>query len=510
MADSRTHRAKLNIISSLGCQFITLICGLIVPRMLIGAFGSEMYGATTSIAQFLGYITLLEGGIGGVARAALYKPLAENDIQKISQVVSEIKRFFRKIAYIFIAYVIVLACSFKYISKMYDMGWWFTFGLVIVISLSTFAQYFIGASYSALLQASQKTYITSVISTLTTILNTILIVLLISLNCNLLLVKFVSALVFILKPIFMWLYVRKTVGLERIIITNSKVLRDKWTGMGQHIAYYLHSHTDVVVLTIFTNLTWVAIYSVYSMVVKHIENLVSSFTSGMEALFGDMIAKNEKKELSKTFNFYETFISLLSTVLLSITAVMIIPFVKIYTSGITDANYSQPLLAFLLVVISLLFCLRKPYYSMIIAAGHFKETKMAAYGEAIINISLSIFLVHFYGIIGVTVATVIATLFRFIYYVFYLKKYILKRKLQKFFKRLIVNFGGFFGVFGIGNLILKWIHIDNYLEWFIGAIVISVLAISFIGGLNLVFYKREFVLILSRIKFKLKTRRLKQ
>lgn len=66
----------------------------IVPRLMIGTFGSEAYGATSSITQFLAYITLLEAGIGGVARSALYKPLADNDDYMISAVVCEIKRFF--------------------------------------------------------------------------------------------------------------------------------------------------------------------------------------------------------------------------------------------------------------------------------------------------------------------------------------------------------------------------------------------------------------------------------
>ena len=62
MADNRQTRAKKNIAVSLAGQIVTLICGLIVPGAMIRAFGSEAYGATASITQFLAYITLLEGG----------------------------------------------------------------------------------------------------------------------------------------------------------------------------------------------------------------------------------------------------------------------------------------------------------------------------------------------------------------------------------------------------------------------------------------------------------------
>lgn len=94
---NRESKARLNIYISLLGQAVVLVCGLIVPRFFLEAFGSEAYGAIASISQFLSYITLLEGGIGGVARASLYKPLAEKNYVTVSKVICEIKRFFKAI-----------------------------------------------------------------------------------------------------------------------------------------------------------------------------------------------------------------------------------------------------------------------------------------------------------------------------------------------------------------------------------------------------------------------------
>ena len=156
LTDTREKRAKFNIMCSLIGQLVTLLCGLIIPQLMIKRFGSEAYGATTSISQFMAYISLLEGGIGGVARAALYKPLADNNIHVISEILAEIKNFFRIVAYIFIIYVIILSCTFKTISHIECMDWFSTFLLVIVISLSTFAQYFVGISYSVLFKLHKE------------------------------------------------------------------------------------------------------------------------------------------------------------------------------------------------------------------------------------------------------------------------------------------------------------------------------------------------------------------
>lgn len=56
----RSRKALKNILSSLFLQFITMICGLILPRAIIGKYGSNVNGLITSITQFLTYITLLE------------------------------------------------------------------------------------------------------------------------------------------------------------------------------------------------------------------------------------------------------------------------------------------------------------------------------------------------------------------------------------------------------------------------------------------------------------------
>ena len=500
----REKKAKLNISLSLLSQMITLLCGLVIPGLMISSFGSEAYGATTSITQFLAYITLLEGGIGGVARAALYKPLAEKNDYAISAVIYEIRKFFRIIALIFIIYVAILAISYKSISNIQCLDWISTAALVIVISISTFAQYFIGISYSVLLQADQKTYITQAVSLVTTVLNTVIIVLLVKMQCGLIMVKFVSSVVFTFRPIFMWIYVKKRYDLMEIKEHRDNYLKQKWDALTQHIAFFLHSNTDVVVLTVLSNLSLVAVYSVYNMVISNMQNLVTSFSAGIEALFGELYARKEYKELNKIFNYYETMLSAVSLFCYSVTAVMIVPFVNVYTKGINDADYIVPVFSFLLVISSLLFCLRFPYHSMIIAAGKFKETRWAAFGEALINITLSVILVKKYGLTGVAVGTVTAVLFRFIYYVYYLGKNVLHRRYLLFIKRIITDIVIFLTVCLAGSFICDQIEINNFVGWIYVAALICLVSGFVVTVYTLLIYRDDSQRIIRLLLFKLK------
>ena len=498
MKQTRQYRAKLNIVVSLLTQAVAVLCGFVLPRTLINAFGSEAYGATASIAQFLAYITLLEGGIGGVARAALYKPLADNNAERISGIVAELRRFFRILAWVFAVYVLILACTYTYLAKITVFDWTTTFLLVLIIAISTFAQHYIGITASVLLQAAQRNYITNLVSSAATVLNVAISVVMVHSGYNLLAVKLASSIIFILRPVVLWMYVNRKFRLTATAERDKAALSQKWSGLGQHLAFFLHNNTDIMVLTLFADLKLVAVYSVYNMIISHIVNFASSFTSGMEAVFGDMLAKQEHKELNKSFSQYETMVSAVAVVLLTSTAILIMPFIKLYTAGITDAQYNVPMFAYLMVVASLLQCLRMPYHSVVIAAGHFRQTQAAAYGEALLNIALSVLLVSRYGLIGVALGTVIATGLRFLYYVWYLEKNVLLRRIAVFVKRFAVNTVLFAALLLLGTSIIGKCRIESYFDWFIAGAV-TVLSCTLLTALgNALCYKNDVLAVVRR------------
>ena len=481
--EARERRAKSNIIVSVLGRFVTAICGLVVSKLLIQTYGSEAYGATDSIAKFLAYIFILDGGVSGVARAALYKPLAMNDERKISELMYKMQRFFRVLAIIFAVYVLVIACTFKHFSHLECMDWLATFMLVIVISISTFIEY-LAFSYIILVNAAQKTYIDQTITIVTTFINAVLVAVLVSCGSGLVLVKFITGLVIAARPVIMWLYAKRHYNLTRPSgdsrgepSAEPDLLDQKWVGLAQHIAYVLHKNADVVVLTFFGDLKLVAVYAVYFMVISGIETLTLSFSSGMEALFGELLAKKEYDTLDKTFSRYESLISVVAGVLFSVTAVMIVPFVGIYTKEITDVNYIYPAFALLLTLASYLFCIRMPYHALVTASGSFRQTQIASYGEAALNIILSVVLVIKFGLIGVAIGTVAAVCFRFLYYVIFLSREVAPRKVSLFIIRMACNALSAIIVLAAGNLILSVFTVTGYITWGVCAGAVTLTAV---------------------------------
>ncbi|MBQ2848038.1 MAG: hypothetical protein IJE74_07260 [Clostridia bacterium] len=494
--DKRMQRAKVNAVSTLAHQLVTTVCGLIVPWIMIDTFGSAVYGATTSIAQFLSYISLLEGGIGRVARGAFYKPLADGDNENISRIYLATKRFFVIVGIFFMAYALILSFTYYDIADITEFTREYIFALVIAISIGRFAEYMGGISNITLFNADQKQYVVNSVYIITNIINTFSIVVLAGSGIDILWVKLCSSFVFVLRPIIYTLYQKKHYNIKKTV--ERAVLKNKYTGIAQHIAYVVQNNTDIIMLTVFADLKLIAVYSVYHLVCFSIRNITASFTGGMEAAFGEMIAKGEDEALCSTYEKYKCMLTFLTVTLFGATAILIVPFVKIYTSGVTDTEYSQPVFAMLMILGEAINCLILPCFNMTIAANKLKESQMGAYGEAAVNLIISFILVLWNPLVGVAIGTLVSSLFKSIFYIVYSGKNILKinvkRMLLNLFLCLLVL--TVIGVFGI--LIIMTIPITNYLSWILCGFVAVALTGVVAALLSAIMYQKNIFTIIVK------------
>lgn len=486
----RSKKAIINITMTLLLQIVAIIYGFIIPKVIITSFGSEVNGLVSSITQFLAYITLLESGIGPVIKASLYKPIANKDKKEIANVLKASEKFFRTISYIFIVYLIILAFIYPLIIST-EFSYIYTLSLIIIISISTFAEYYFGMTYKLYLQAEQKAYVISIIQIITYIISIVIIVILAKLHCSIHLIKLISGFIFVLRPVMQNIYVKRKYQININLVDNEYKLKNKWDGLAQHIAAVIHGNTDVTVLTIFSNLTEVSVYSVYYLIVRGINSIIQAFTGGIDASFGDMIAKKEQENLNRKFNIYEVFYFTIATIVYTNTIILIVPFVSIYTKGITDANYIRPIFGTLLVLSEFLWAIRLPYSSVTLAAGHFKETKKGAWIEAITNIVLSIILVFKYGIIGVAIGTLVAMLIRTIEFVYHANKYILNRNIFESVKKIIIIIIEVLLIVFLSKYLPK-INIISYLTWIEYALLVGILSVVIVLSVNIIIYRKEF------------------
>lgn len=486
----RSKKAIYNVISNLLLQFIIVLYGFIVPKIIISSFGSDVNGLISSITQFLAYISLLESGIGPVVKASLYKPIANNDKNKIINILYSTEKFFKKIAYIFLIYILLMCVFYPFIVNK-DFDYLYTVSLIVIIGISTFAEYFFGMTYRLFLQSKQKTYIISLIQILTYILAILLIVIMAKLGCSIQSIKLISSIVFLLRPILQNVYVKKKYELNFRTANSEFKMEQKWDGLAQHIAAVIHGNTDITVLTLFSSLSEVSVYSVYYLIITGVKKIIQSFTSGIDATFGDMIAKKEKANLREKFCMYEVLYNTINTIVFSSSVLLIVPFVTVYTKGITDANYIRYWFGTLIVISEYIWAIRLPYSSIILAAGHFKETRIGAWIECIINIVLSVILVWRYGIIGVAIGTIVAMLMRTMEFIYHCNKYILDRSIFESIKKILLLIIETIIIIAICNKII-FMNDLTYFNWFYNAVIVCSISCLIVLIINCMFYSKEF------------------
>ena len=496
---SRKQRVMLNTVASAVSEIVSMVCALILPRLILSAFGSAYNGIINSITQITSFITLLRAGVGGVTRAALYKPLAENDVSCISAIVNATERFMRKIAMIFLGVTVVLAAGYPFVVQEFD--WFFSFTLFLILGITTFVQYYFGITYQMLLMADQRNYIYTVFNIISVILNTLLGVILIKLGCSIHMVKLGSAVAFAFTPVMLNIYVRRRYSLDKKTAPDGSALSQRWDALGHQIAYYVFTSTNLTLLTVMADVKYVSVYSVYYMVIKAIKMVIKTYSASVEAGFGNVIAKREDKVLGRSVGIFECFMCLSCVFLFTCTAILIGPFVQVYTQGITDISYHQPLFAVLLVLGELLYCLRIPYMSVVEASGMYKQTKMGAYAEAIINIGVSVVLCLLINpLVAVATGTLCAMIFRTVEISRFADKNILKRSRFHFYRVVGISGSVMLVSFLICGALPFLRGCENYFQWAVQAVIVALIVGVITVAAALIFYRKVSADMLSAIK----------
>ncbi len=482
----RKQRLALNTISSLIFQICTIVCGFILPWLILNSFGSEVNGLVNSISQFLGIISFLELGVGAVMQSSLYKPLADKDNALMSKIMVSGQKFFSKLALILLVYVIVLMAGYPFVVNK-SFGFIYTATMIGIISISMFAQYYFGIVNSLLLTSDQRGYITYNVQTLTLLLNTAACFVLIKLGASIHLVKLTTSLVYLMRPLYLTFYVRKHYQLDRKIKYEGEPIKQKWNGVAQHVSAVVLGGTDSIVLTLFSTLSAVSIYSIYNIVINGVKQLLISMTNGIQAVMGELWAKQELAKLREIFGWTEWVIHTGTTYVFGVTAILIVPFVQVYTKNITDANYIQPLFAVLLVAANAGHCLRLPYNIMILAGGHYKQTQSNYIIAAVMNIVVSVVLVYKLGLVGVAIGTLAAMLYQTFWMAVYDSRNLIKWPFKNFIKQFIVDVITAMIMFFV-NMVFNMSAV-SYIAWIVLALKVSICSLFIVLIINYIIYR---------------------
>lgn len=498
MTASRTNRFIKNIVGSLVLQIVTIVTGFVSPIWMLRAFGSEVNGITLSILQFISYISLVEAGLGNATVFALYKPLADKNNEARDRVISAARISYNRVGYIFLGLSIILAVLYPLIGKTEVLSPLELSFLVLALCLSGVFNFFVLAKYRTLLSADQCGYWVSFASAIQLLANLAIIIITIKMGCTVIVVRTAAICSFFVTSIILSIVVRvKYKGINYKATPNFKALDKRKDAMTIQLLGIVTTGAPIVILTAMSNFKELSVYAVYAMIASSLTTCLTVFTSGLSASFGNIYASESEENLRRIVSEFMTGYYYVLTILYTIAAITIVPFVDVYTKGINDANYHVPLFGFLIVLKGVIENLYSPHGMLIHSFGKFKEIRICFFFQAIIAVISTIVLTKIWGIDGAMVAMILTHLYTVVYYISITKTKIVKISMRHNVKLMLIVISVFIGLY----LSSKYLSFDfnSYSQWIIFASIVSLIVIVTTSIMFLLIDKKNMKCLFQRI-----------
>lgn len=454
-----------NISANLLLQLITALGGFILPPLIVVTYGSTTNGMLASIKQFIAYLTLLEAGIGAAAIVALYQALTTRDNQLRNRILAATHHFYRICGSLFVIALLALAILLAWLTHN-EISASLTFYMVLVMGAVNILDFFLFGSYRALLTADQKTYIISTIQAGSSLANIAVCYWLISAGYNILTVQIASTLIQASKFLLYRQYVKHHYDNlnQHYNKYNTYKLQQTWDALTHQLTGLLIFSSPLVLITLFLSLKDASVYAVYALIFGAIKMALQSLSQGMQAIFGHSLATNPERARQNFCRYNRFFMCFLGWVY-TCTGLLLTPFIQLYTHNMTDANYHQPALAILFLLVGIIENSRIPSMTIIMAAGRYKATKPQALLEAGLNIACSLCFIQLWGSAGILLAALLSFLYRSSEMVHYTCKYILSLSCIRPYLLWLVVFATIAITISIGWQPVSSISVHNYLDW---------------------------------------------
>jgi O-antigen/teichoic acid export membrane protein len=416
---SREVNSIRNFIVGVISQFFFLFLNLVAKTVFIKTLGIEFLGINGLFTNVFILLSFAEFGIGSVMVYSLYDPLTKKDTKKITA----IYRFFKKIYIIisiltmFIGILIIPMLKFM-VNTEVAVPNLILYYILFLISI-TISNLYIYKSH--LILADQKEYIVSLyqiffggIALILQILFLVLtgnylIYLIIVLSKNILFGFSVAIKVNKLYPFIN----DKTTSNTLDVQEKQQIVKKIKDVFIYKFARSLLTGTDNVIISILVGTIWVGYYSNYDLIITGVFSLVTTVNSAISASVGNLIIKEKVENQFKVFKITQVLNYWIAGFTTTCLYILFQDFITLWIGK----EYLLDLKIVIVIVFNYyLVCVRNSVKVFREAAGMFEKVKYMMCLAAVINIVLSIVMGALFGVLGVLLATSIATLSTYYWY----------------------------------------------------------------------------------------------
>ncbi len=413
-------RTKNSIINSLVgiLSYIILSLGPFVLSPFIASLGKGILGLQKTFMDTAALLGVVELGISFGIIYKLYKPIADNDKEKIAILLNFYKKAFLIISFIVLLLGIIIACMMPRIVPAHDVNVfsdsWFS-GMFMLYVANILATYLFGHK-RAMLVADQKNYLVNICRTSFQVLMYILQVISVCVFKSFELYV-VSRLICTLLDSILIDVIYKKIYKDINLKTKSKLDKEEKTDLFKNLGALFYHKIGYQSLVSFSTLiitnklgdAITGIYYPYTLITNGLMSITDQiFNRAMLASFGNLLVRAKKGEV---YNIYKK-IFFLNYIIYSFFSVsffcLIWPFIRVWMGE----KFLFPMSTILLLTINLyMWGMRQSITMVKNSAGLYRPDRYFSLFESALNMCMALLLVNKFGLNGVIMANILSSLF---------------------------------------------------------------------------------------------------
>lgn len=408
----RVKNSIKNISISIITQVVIILLGFISRKVFIDNLGTEYLGINGLLTNILSMLSLVEGGIGLSIVYNLYKPLAENNTEKITALVQIYKKLYGILS---IAIFILSTIMYMFLETFIKGGTTIPFvGVVYFIFVAQNIISYLNAHKWSLINADQKGYVIAKYNLVFNIVTTIAKIIILQLTRNYILYLLIELSIFLVQNIYngkivnnRYPYIKTKKKYEVDEETKDNLITNVKALFLHNIGTYCVFGTDNLLISSFIGLKTVGIYSNYTMITTQLSSLLTPILNGIGASVGNLLATESKEKNYQIFKV--TY--LINFWIYSFSVIFLYNLLEPFINWWLGNGLLLNKVALIFILINFYSTgLRLSVNIFKTKAGIFMNDKYAPLIESVINLGASIILVKYYGLVGIFIGTTISTI----------------------------------------------------------------------------------------------------
>lgn len=505
ITNSKTKNTSRSIIWGFIGKIVAIVLPFMVRTVIIYFLGIEYTGLNSLFTSILSVLSFAELGVGSALLSSMYKPVSDNDIEKVNAYLNLYRRCYRIIgSIILIAGLVLMPFLPKLINGIYpaDINIYILYGIYLV---NTVLSYFMFSYKNSILIATQRNDIISKVGIVILIATDVVQLILLLLFKNYYLYVIIMPIMTIANNLMIALISKK---LYPEVFAKGEVDKEdvraifiKLKGLVfQQIGGIILSSADTIVISAYLGLRLLGMYNNYYFIINALFGFFAVIQTSLYPSIGNSLHTDTVEKNYSDFKFFHFLYILCDIFCATCLLSLFQPFIKLWVG---ESMMLEMPLVILLVVYFYTFKMSDICSIYRFAAGIFEKWKYVPFIAGVTNLTLNLYLTKIIGLYGIVLSTIFALVFIYLpFYCYPIIKHCFKNTkyfwdfIRRQFVYMSVSIGVAFSVFKITSFITG----DGLISFEIKVFSTVSLSCLFLGMIVLVSpYKKRSCEFLKKI-----------